>query len=346
MKALVVAAACAAGCAGQAVKHRTVTIDHLIETARENGAIKCAPVELAMAEAHNDFARHQLSLGEYFGARREADIAEKNAQLAVEKSPRDRCVDYGDLDGDGIKDNVDKCVRDPEDKDGFEDLDGCPDEDNDRDGIKDKVDKCPDDPEDLDQFQDEDGCPEPDNDGDGLADKIDKCPNEPEDKDGFDDDDGCPDCDDDQDGVPECPEAKDKCPGVKGDGPDGCKAYKMIVVTDKKIELKQTIYFDFRKASIKPISFPLLDEVAQALKDNSTIKVRIEGHTDSRGSDKFNLKLSKARSSSVRTYLLGKGIAPERMVAEGYGEAVPVADNRTAAGREQNRRVEFVITSR
>ena len=346
-RGLVVLALCA-GCAGSVVRHRTVTVDALIVTARDNGAIKCAPVELAMAESHNDFARHELSIGDYYAARRQVDIAEENAKLAVERSPRERCLAkvIGDLDGDGILDDKDKCPRDPEDKDEFQDEDGCPEPDNDADGILDASDKCPNDPEDKDGFQDEDGCPDLDNDGDGLADKVDACPNEPEDKDGIDDDDGCPDCDDDKDGVPECPEPKDKCPGVAGTGPDGCKAYTMIVVTDKKIELKQTIYFDFRKAKIKPISFALLDEVAQALKDNPTIKVRIEGHTDSRGSDKFNLKLSRARATSVRTYLLGKGIGSERMVAEGYGEAVPIADNRTATGREQNRRVEFVITSR
>ena len=94
----------------------------------------------------------------------------------------------GDSDGDGILDQVDKCPDEPEDKDGFEDEDGCPDPDNDKDGIPDTADKCPNEPEDKDGFEDEDGCPDPDNDTDGLPDKTDKCPNEPEDKDGFEDD--------------------------------------------------------------------------------------------------------------------------------------------------------------
>jgi len=94
------------------------------------------------------------------------------------------------------------------------------------------------------------------------------------------------------------------------------------------------------------VSFPLLNEVAQALTDNPTIHVRIEGHTDSRGSDKFNLKLSKGRAKSVMTYLINKGISTDRMESEGYGESQPIADNRTAAGRAENRRVEFFITSR
>jgi outer membrane protein OmpA-like peptidoglycan-associated protein len=343
-----------AGCAGQAVRARTHTIDDLISTARKNGAQICAPIELAMAESHNDFARHALDIGEYFDARHEADIAEDNAKLAVEHSPPERCLPKvaveppkpGDADGDGILDNVDECPQVPEDFDKFEDEDGCPEPDNDADGILDGVDKCPNDPEDLDKFQDEDGCPDPDNDQDGLTDRIDACPDEAEDKDGFEDDDGCPDCDDDKDGVPECPEAKDKCPGVPGDSPDGCKHYQLITVTENKIELKQTVYFDTKKTTIKKVSFPLLDEVAQALVDNPTIHVRIEGHTDSRGSDKFNLKLSKGRAKSVMTYLINKGISTDRMESEGYGESQPIADNRTAAGRSQNRRVEFFITSR
>ena len=88
-----------------------------------------------------------------------------------------------------------------------------------------------------------------------------------------------------------------------------------------------------------------LDEVAEALADHPKITVRIEGHTDSRGSNKFNMKLSDDRAKSVRDYLIGKGIDGARMDARGYGEDVPIADNRSDAGRAQNRRVEFVITS-
>jgi OmpA-OmpF porin, OOP family len=352
-RAIVALLLCGA-CAGSGVRDRTTSVATMIETARKNGAQVCAPVELAMAEAHNDFALHALDIGEYYDARHEVEIAEENAKKAVDRSPPDRCLpkeevpipEPGDMDGDGIRDDLDECPRVPEDKDDYEDQDGCPEEDNDADGIADKLDKCPNDPEDRDGFQDDDGCPDPDNDGDGLSDKIDACPDQPEDKDGVEDDDGCPDCDDDKDGVPECPEAKDACPGVTGDSPDGCKKYNLIVVTENKIELKQTVYFDTKKTTIKRVSFPLLDEVSQALLDNPTIHVRIEGHTDSRGSDKFNLKLSKGRAASVRNYLLNKGIDGERMVAEGYGESQPMADNRTSAGREQNRRVEFFITSR
>jgi OOP family OmpA-OmpF porin len=333
-----------AGCAGTAVRSQTTATDGLIATARDHGAQKCAPVELAMAESHNDYAQHALDEGNYYDAKREARVAETNAEAAIAKSPKDRCVGYGDRDGDGIKDNVDKCPDEPEDKDGFEDEDGCPDPDNDGDGIKDVVDKCPMEPEDKDGFQDEDGCPDLDNDGDGLSDKVDQCPNDPEDKDNFEDDDGCPDLDNDKDGFAD---KDDKCPDVPGVAPDGCpKKYSLVVVTAQRIELKQTVFFDFNKATIKQVSFALLDDVAQAMVDNPTFKVEIGGHTDSVGNDAFNAKLSQARAESVKAYLAKHGIAANRMVPKGFGENVPIADNRTEVGRSQNRRVEFVITDR
>ena len=350
MTARVVVLVLALGCAGSTVRTQTQATSLLIATARENGAQRCAPVELAMAESHNDFAIHANDEGNYYESRREAKVAEANAHAAIEKSPKEKCVDKGpepgpgDLDGDGILDNVDRCPRVPEDKDGFQDEDGCPDDDNDGDGIADKIDNCPMDPEDRDSFEDDDGCPDLDNDKDGLADKVDACPLEPEDKDGFEDDDGCPDNDNDKDGFVD---KDDKCPNEAGVPPDGCpKKYTHVVITEKKIELNQTVFFDTNKATIKSISFALLDDVALALKDNPKIKVEVQGHTDSQGNDAFNLKLSQKRAESVRAYLQGQGVTKERMVSRGYGENVPIADNRTNDGRGQNRRVEFVITER
>ncbi len=342
-------------CAGSALKDRTRSVDALITEARANGAIRCAPVELAMAESHNEFAKTELRQGHYYPGKAELEVAEENARAAVAKSPRARCNPAapvaqgpGDLDGDGILDDVDECPKVPEDRDQFQDEDGCPELDNDADGLADTIDKCPNDAEDKDGFEDDDGCPDPDNDKDGISDKIDQCPDDAEDPDGFEDDDGCPDCDNDKDGVPECPEARDKCPDEAGPNTvDGCpQKYQLIVVTETKIELKQTVYFDTNKATIKAVSFPLLNEVALALADHPTIAVRIEGHTDSQGKDAANLKLSQRRAESVRTYLIAKGVAGERMDAQGYGETVPIADNRTGAGRAQNRRVEFVITAK
>jgi len=152
--------------------------------------------------------------------------------------------DVRDSDGDGIPNSRDKCPLVPEDKDGFQDEDGCPDDDNDGDGRPDAVDKCPNAAEDIDGFEDDDGCPDLDNDKDGIPDLQDKCPNDPEDgkppfphdgcpadkhdsdgdgipdsvdqcplqeedKDGFEDADGCPELDNDGDGIPD---DKDKCP--------------------------------------------------------------------------------------------------------------------------------------
>ena len=140
----------------------------------------------------------------------------------------DGCPDP-DNDKDGIPDVSDKCPNDPEDKDGFEDADGCPDPDNDKDGIPDVSDKCPAEPETVNDFEDEDGCPDEkppasDRDKDGIPDDTDECPEEPEDKDGFEDEDGCPDPDNDKDGIPD---VSDKCPlepeTINGiDDDDGC----------------------------------------------------------------------------------------------------------------------------
>ena len=83
-------------CAGTTVRTQTTATDGLIATARDHGAQKCAPVELAMAESHNDYAQHALDEGNYFDGKREAQVAETNAQAALDKSPKDRCVGYGD----------------------------------------------------------------------------------------------------------------------------------------------------------------------------------------------------------------------------------------------------------
>src|SRR5205823_15041958 len=116
--------------------------------------------------------------------------------------------------------------------------------------------------------------------------------------------------------------------------------------TKAKNELVQTVYFDTDKATIKKRSYAHLDDVAKSMTDYPTIKVPIEGHTDSQGNDKHNLKLSQKRAESVRKYLIGKGIDGDRMLPKGFGEEVPIADKRTKDGRAQNRRVEFYINGR
>ncbi|HSK02073.1 MAG TPA: thrombospondin type 3 repeat-containing protein, partial [Kofleriaceae bacterium] len=167
--------------------------------------------------------------------------------------------DMRDTDGDGVPNGRDRCPTEPEDRDGFEDGDGCPDDDNDGDRRPDATDRCPNEAEDFDGFDDDDGCPDLDNDGDGLPDledkcmmdaedgkapfpndgcpahkrdsdgdglndAIDACPTEEEDLDGFEDGDGCPDLDNDADGIPD---AADRCPLCPEDADnfedaDGC----------------------------------------------------------------------------------------------------------------------------
>ena len=328
------------------------TTDELLaklEQMKEPGYI-CAPQEYAKAIANAYFARSESDFGDTMKARHhlgEAQVWYDQAYAAThnpDHTVKEGCE--GDLDDDGVLNSVDQCPENPEDYDGDQDTDGCPEWDKDGDGIPDEKDQCPNDAEDKDDFEDADGCPDNDNDLDGIPDEKDKCKNQPEDFDKFEDEDGCPELDNDGDGIPD---VKDKCPNeaedVDGDqDDDGCPdLYKNIVIKEDKIELKQKIFFAFNKSTILERSFGLLGEVAQALKDRPKIKVRIEGHTDDKGSAKYNKTLSEKRAKAVRDHMLQQGVGPERMIAIGYGEETPIADNDTEEGREMNRRVEFVI---
>ncbi|MFP2931517.1 OmpA family protein [Pyxidicoccus sp. 3LG] len=453
---------------GSKIRADTEVLAADVERARRSGAIRCAPVELATAEAHLDFAKGELSQGNSSRAASHVSTADAAVDRALELSKncgprqvlvRDRPeaqqpkqpkqpqqpqqpqppqvvvrIEETDNDNDGTLDKDDPCPDQAEDKDGFQDEDGCPEPDNDNDGVLDGNDKCPlnpgvqdnqgcpqeapkdrdgdgifdpedkcaDQSEDKDGFQDEDGCPELDNDndgivdsadkcptetgplqnlgcpildkdGDGLNDPQDKCPDEPEDKDGFQDEDGCPDLDNDSDGMPD---GQDKCPleagpaenggcadkDQDGDGvvdrldacPDqpgvkeerGCaKQYKMVVIKKDRIEIKKQITFGAGSAKVVgKQSTAILDDVAQALRDAPWIKkIRIEGHTDSLGKDASNLRLSQKRADAVMAQLLRRGIDPGRMQAVGFGETKPIGPNNTKAGRAQNRRTEFNV---
>ncbi len=263
-----------------------------------------------------------------------------------------------DQDDDGIPDDKDKCPMKPEDSDGYQDKDGCPDPDNDGDEIPDAKDKCPNEAEDMDKYKDGDGCPDPDNDRDGIPDGKDKCPNKPEDADKFQDDDGCPDLDNDNDGFPD---TKDRCPnkfGVKEEGgcpivdtdkdgipdkvdkcpkkpetfngikdTDGCpeRNKATVVITKSEIKILQKVYFEVNKAEIKSKSFNLLNTVAAVLKSQAQITgIGVEGHTDDTGNDDANMTLSQARAESVRKYLVDKGVPAKRLQAKGFGETEPV----------------------
>lgn len=113
---------------------------------------------------------------------------------------------------------------------------------------------------------------------------------------------------------------------------------------EEKIIITQKIHFEFNKAIIRPISYPILDDVVDLLKKNTHIKrVRVEGHTDSVGSDAYNQRLSEKRAMSVVDYLVAHGISRDRLLSAGYGESRPIADNNTAEGRAKNRRTEFTV---
>ncbi|NRD47175.1 OmpA family protein [Corallococcus exiguus] len=242
-----------------------------------------------------------------------------------------------DSDGDGVPDVRDRCPTQPEDKDDFEDFDGCPDPDNDGDGVADGDDMCPNKP----GPKENKGCPvEPDKDtdGDGVIDPLDKCPLVP----GLKDFDGCPDTDFD-----EIPDGEDDCPDVAGPPENnGCPydAPPYVVVESDRIRIKGNILFETGSAVIQKQSYPLLDEVATVLAKNPTLgPVQIEGHTDNKGSRALNVDLSNRRAKSVLEYLTKKGIDRKRLTSQGFGFDRPIATNDTALGRAKNRRVDFKL---
>jgi outer membrane protein OmpA-like peptidoglycan-associated protein len=148
--------------------------------------------------------------------------------------------------------------------------------------------------------------------------------------------------DKDLDGVPD---SVDRCPDVVGTLENyGCRNYDKIVVKPDKLELKEKLYFAWDQATIEEASYPVLDEVAQALKDNRAFQVQVEGHTDSTGGDDHNQTLSEKRATAVLDYLVAHGIAKDRLISKGFSSSVPIDTNATAAGRENNRRVEFVVS--
>ena len=395
---------------GFSLRKDSEALQSRITTVREVGAYRCSPKELAIAETQTEFLEAELVRGDALRAEKHRDTARKAMYTVVERSkscrpkpvavvkkaPSDRdkdgvpdandaCPDVPgpevylgcpDRDGDGIADRIDRCPTEPEDFDGNQDKDGCPeDEDSDRDGLNDPEDRCPQvvgpienkgcpyEDTDGDGLIDQDdkcpqvagpvenqGCPLEDRDKDGIIDRDDKCPDKPEDKDQFDDEDGCPDLDNDGDGIADvddtCPIMPETRNGFEDE--DGCPDInpKLVVVNREigKIEIKQKVYFDSGKAIIKPRSFKLLNEVAQVLKSNKTMEILVEGHTDSRGSDSYNLRLSDSRANAVKEYMIGQGIPVERLKSMGFGETKPIASNKRRKGRSKNRRVEFTIT--
>jgi OOP family OmpA-OmpF porin len=234
-----------------------------------------------------------------------------------------------DTDKDGIIDSLDKCPTVP----GLEKYQGCPVPDTDKDGINDEEDKCPT-VAGLARYQ---GCPVPDTDKDGINDEEDKCPTQP----GPASNQGCPRVDTDGDGIVD---QDDKCPTVFGTVENqGCPDIKADII--KKIDYAASnIYFATGKYILLARSFKGLDEVAKVMKDNPGTVLAIDGHTDNVGDDAFNMKLSQNRAGAVKAYLVKKGVDAARLNSTGYGETQPIADNKTADGRQKNRRVEMKLS--
>ena len=259
---------------------------------------------------------YSIGVAGNIGVKKEPKIVPPPPPPAIEP-PKDR-------DGDGVVDSLDACP----DVAGLAKFNGCPDTDN--DGIADKDDKCPT-VAGLARYQ---GCPIPDRDKDGINDEEDKCP----DLAGVARYQGCPIPDRDKDGVND---EEDKCPDLPGDAANsGCPVIKEEVA--KKIAYAaKNIFFSTGKYVLLAKSNKPLNEVVAILNENKDLKLDIDGYTDNKGKADKNLLLSQQRADAVKKYMVSKGVDASRLVAAGHGQDSPTADNKTAAGRAKNRRVEL-----
>ncbi|HEY6956243.1 MAG TPA: OmpA family protein [Flavisolibacter sp.] len=230
-----------------------------------------------------------------------------------------------DRDKDGIADEIDECPDEP----GTALTKGCPDRDG--DGIADKNDLCPD----LAGTIQNKGCPILDRDSDGVPDAEDKCP----DVAGMKKYQGCPVPDTDKDGVND---EEDQCPEVAGDKDNhGCP--RVTKEQQQKIDYAaKRIQFEFKKAELVANSYPVLDEVVEVLKSNPTFNIRVEGHSSGPESES-NRVLSEERAESVKAYFISKGIAAERIKAQGFGSSRHLSKDGDKKENAEDRRVELIV---
>ena len=322
-------------------------------TVLEDGAVfkkKATPIEILLGAHFKIADAWQIALGGGPGLERALGSPEfrllamlgYSSPFATEPPPPP--PPPPDSDGDGILDQDDACPRvrgvpsaDPK-------LNGCPAPvDSDGDGIFDGDDACPREPGKASADPKHNGCP--DSDGDGIFDGDDACPREPGVADPDPKKNGCP-ADRDGDGIPD---AVDACPDKPGDrDPDPAKnGCPKVILEEKEIKILERIEFDTGRATIRPESEPVLQAVARVLAEHLDIrKVRVEGHTDSRGDDGYNLRLSRARATAVVAWLVAHEIAPDRLDPVGYGESRAIDSNANEEGRQRNRRVQFIILDR
>ncbi|HEY6947754.1 MAG TPA: OmpA family protein, partial [Gemmatimonadales bacterium] len=211
--------------------------------------------------------------------------------------------------------------------------------DADADGVPDASDRCPNTP--RGEAVDASGCSDSqkDDDRDGVANSKDKCPNTPAGE--AVDANGCSDSqrDDDADGVPN---SRDKCPNTPNGqvvDENGCPV--LFEGTKKSVILKG-VNFEINKAVLTDESKLILKDVATSLAARPDVRVEVQGHTDISGGRPLNMRLSQARAKAVESFLEENGVSPAQLTAKGYGPDKPIATNKTAAGRAQNRRVELV----
>lgn len=308
------------------------------------------------------FDNRHLQIGpEVYGAVTLRDVQKRTTNMEVLLDARYRIVDDIEIAagaGPGLTSGIGtpdfrallSLAYTPEQKQEKEALptpEAPPPADRDQDGILDSDDACPDVRGVANQDPKQNGCPKAvpvDTDGDGIFDPDDACLDVK----------GVPDKDPEKNG---CPPPKDSdgdrildpddaCPNEKGPhdeerSKNGCP--KAVRVSGHEIVILEQVQFDTGKATIKPESTELLDEVGQVLTQHAEMtKVEVQGHTDNRGSAGLNKTLSQRRAEAVRKALIQRGVAGERLVAKGYGPDQPVEDNSTDAGRQKNRRVQFV----